>query len=89
MEDKCKAKRRRRAQQLRAADLRPKQKAFSEDDSCDEAARVRSKPPRPRKKTKEPFFEEDIIDGFAMLAFKSYEDLEVSDSSSGSLLRSA
>lgn len=48
------------------------------------------RPPRPRKKAaaaaaaavskepKEPIFEEDIIDGFAILAFRSYEDLEVS-----------
>ncbi|XP_063990304.1 autism susceptibility gene 2 protein-like isoform X3 [Diachasmimorpha longicaudata] len=41
------------------------------------------RPPRPRKKSsiagggaKEPPFEEDIIDGFAILAFRSYEDLE-------------
>lgn len=44
------------------------------------------RPPRPRKKSslaaanqKEPPFEEDIIDGFAILAFRSYEELEVSD----------
>lgn len=82
MEDKCKAKRRRRerAQQLRAAitETGPNKKA-SEDDSCDEARPlVRPKPPRPRKKNKDPLFEEDLLDGFAMLAFKSYEDLEVS-----------
>lgn len=42
------------------------------------------RPPRPRKKSslaaanqKEPPFEEDIIDGFAILAFRTYEDLEV------------
>jgi hypothetical protein len=28
------------------------------------------------KKSKEPLFEEDIIDGFAILAFHTYEDLE-------------
>ncbi|KAF2362147.1 hypothetical protein FHG87_007100, partial [Trinorchestia longiramus] len=82
MEDKCKAKRRRRerAQQLRAAICDPgSNKKASEDDSCDEALPlVRSKPPRPRKKNKEPLFEEDIIDGFAILAFKNYEDVEVS-----------
>lgn len=44
------------------------------------------RPPRPRKKSslaaanqKEPPFEEDIIDGFAILAFRTYEDLEVRD----------
>lgn len=42
------------------------------------------RPPRPRKKSslaaanqKEPPFEEDIIDGFAILAFRTYEELEV------------
>ncbi|KAA0202790.1 hypothetical protein HAZT_HAZT006035 [Hyalella azteca] len=81
MEDKCKAKRRRRerALQLRAAIIADpaSNKKASEDDSCDEALPiVRSKPPRPRKKNKEPLFEEDIIDGFAILAFKAYDDVE-------------
>lgn len=42
------------------------------------------RPPRPRKKSslvnaipKEALFEEDIIDGFAILAFRTYEELEV------------
>lgn len=54
------------------------------DDSADEdmanAPPVREKPPPRRKKQKElsPLLEEDIIDGFAILAFKTYEDLEVS-----------
>lgn len=81
MEDNRKAKRRRRerAQQLRAAISDPaSHKKASEDDSCDEAMPlVRSKPPRPRKKNKEPLFEEEIIDGFAILAFKTYDDVEV------------
>ncbi|XP_067211116.1 autism susceptibility gene 2 protein isoform X4 [Linepithema humile] len=41
------------------------------------------RPPRPRKKSslvnaipKEALFEEDIIDGFAILAFRTYEELE-------------
>lgn len=53
------------------------------DDSADEDTLhpvVREKPPQRRKKQKElsPLLEEDIIDGFAILAFKTYEDLEVS-----------
>lgn len=56
------------------------------DDSADEDMPVcREKPPRPqhvRRKRKEkdmsPVLEEDIVDGFAILAFKTYEDLEVS-----------
>ncbi|KAL1375658.1 hypothetical protein pipiens_004610 [Culex pipiens pipiens] len=54
------------------------------DDSADEDMPVcREKPPRPqhvRRKRKEkdmsPVLEEDIVDGFAILAFKTYEDLE-------------
>lgn len=53
-------------------------------DSADEdmatAPPIREKPPPRRKKQKEqsPLLEEDIVDGFAILAFKTYEDLEVS-----------
>lgn len=37
------------------------------------------RPPVRRKRNKDisPILEEDIIDGFAILAFKTYEDLEV------------
>lgn len=54
------------------------------DDSADEDTAtppVREKPPQRRKKQQKensPLLEEDIIDGFAILAFKTYEDLEVS-----------
>lgn len=53
------------------------------DDSADDDTAnppVREKPPQRRKKQKDnsPLLEEDIIDGFAILAFKTYEDLEVS-----------
>lgn len=52
--------------------------AKASEDSCEESVpRVRTKPPRPRKKNKDPLFEEDVVEGFAFLAFKSYEDLEV------------
>lgn len=57
----------------------------ADQDSAEEDAtpHVREKPPRPplrRKKPKEPspLLEEDIIDGFSILGFKTYEDLEVS-----------
>lgn len=49
-------------------------------DSGEDESPVREKPPRPptrRKKSREPLVEEDIVDGFAILGFKSYEDLEV------------
>lgn len=48
-------------------------------DSAEDETLSGVKPPRPpvrRKKSKEPVFEEDIIDGFAILAFRSYEELE-------------
>lgn len=55
--------------------------ATAADSGEDEAPPVREKPQRPppnrRKKSKEALVEEDIIDGFAILGFKSYDDLEV------------
>ena len=57
--------------------------AKASEDSCEESVpRVRTKPPRPRKKNKDPLFEEDVVEGFAFLAFKNYEDLEVSGENS-------
>lgn len=51
-------------------------------DEDDTATALREKPHRPlhtrRKKPKEPLVEEDIVEGFAILQFRSYEDLEVS-----------
>ncbi|XP_031629272.1 autism susceptibility gene 2 protein homolog isoform X3 [Contarinia nasturtii] len=50
----------------------------SADEDMANAPPIREKPPPRRKKQKEqsPLLEEDIIDGFAILAFKTYEDLE-------------
>ena len=77
MEEKSKANRRRRERALKMrAEISESSKAS--DDSCEESIPlIRSKPPRPRRKNKEPLFEEDVIDGFAILAFKSYEDIQV------------
>ena len=52
---------------------------------------IKLKPPRPpRKKVKEtlkePLYEEDIIEGFSFAAFKTYEDLEVSENNTFLLL---
>lgn len=56
-----------------------------EDDDDDEMPLVREKQARlnsgsgmRRKKAKEPILEEDLIEGFSMVGFKTYEDLEVS-----------
>ena len=55
--------------------------AKGSEDSADENLPImRQKPPRARKKNKDPLFEEDVLDGFAFLSFTSYEDLEVSES---------
>ncbi|CAB3363042.1 Hypothetical predicted protein [Cloeon dipterum] len=81
-------KRRKRAQRIQAE--RDKQKSAEavgklNDDSADESPTRQkpSKPPSRRKKLKEPLYEEDIIDGFAILAFKTYEDLEEWSTNSG------
>ena len=73
--NKANRRRRERAQKIRNA---KEEEEEEDDDSCDEGIPlIRSKPPRPRKKTKEPLFEEELIDGFSIFAFKSYDDLEV------------
>lgn len=76
-------RRRERAQRMQAERDRDVVAGGEPDDSADEESSkppVREKPPQRRKKPKElsPLLEEDIIDGFAILAFKAYEDLEVS-----------
>lgn len=83
MEEKAKSNRRRRERALKMrAEISESAKAS--EDSCEESVPlVRTKPPRPRKKSKEPLFEEDVVEGFAFLAFKTYEDLEVSETSCG------
>ncbi|KAK7874180.1 hypothetical protein R5R35_006226 [Gryllus longicercus] len=70
-------RRRERAQRMQA---QRESKGRGDGDSGEDESPAREKPPRPpnrRKKSKEPAFEEDIIDGFAILAFRTYEDLEV------------
>ncbi|CAG9857825.1 unnamed protein product [Phyllotreta striolata] len=78
VEVKQRNRRRKRAQRMQAQ--REFNKADHLDgDSGDEDV-VQAKPPRPpnrRKKSKEPLCEEDIIEGFSILQFRSYEDLEL------------
>lgn len=76
-------RRRVRAQRMQAERDRDVVDGGDPDSAEEEQIAAREKPARPplrRKKPKEPapLLEEDIIDGFAILAFKSYEDLEVS-----------
>lgn len=74
-------RRRERAQRMQAQ--KRENKAKNGVDSAEDESPTREKPQRPpppsrRKKTnKEPQFEEDVIDGFAILSFRSYEELEV------------
>ncbi|XP_018319057.1 autism susceptibility gene 2 protein isoform X2 [Agrilus planipennis] len=79
VEVKQRNRRRKRAQRMqRESKANSKHPADSgEEDS--ESAVLREKPQRPparRKKSKEPIVEEDIIDGFSILAFRTYDDLE-------------
>ncbi|XP_059480502.1 autism susceptibility gene 2 protein homolog isoform X2 [Neocloeon triangulifer] len=74
-------RRRERAQRIQAErDIKKSAEVkLNADDSADDESPTRHKPTKPpnrRKKTKEPVYEEDIVDGFAILAFRSYEDLE-------------
>lgn len=78
MEEKNKANRRRRERAMRMRAAISESSKLSED-SCEETIPIiRAKPPRPRKKNKDPLFEEDIIDGFAIQSFKTFSDVEVS-----------
>ncbi|XP_019881497.2 fibrosin-1-like protein isoform X3 [Aethina tumida] len=73
-EVKQRNRRRKRAKRMQA-----QREINREKDSGDEDI-IPEKPPRPpnrRKKSKEPLCEEDIIDGFSILQFKTYEDLEL------------
>lgn len=82
-EAKQRNRRRKRAQRMQA--IREKQDdnkddSGEEDENNGTKEKKPQRPPCRRKKVKEKDFlaEEDIIDGFAILAFKTYEDLEVS-----------
>ena len=51
-------------------------------DSADEDSKKPIRPPQRRKKANtfkepSPILEEEVVDGFAILSFKTYEDLEV------------
>ncbi|KAF5269639.1 hypothetical protein FQR65_LT05978 [Abscondita terminalis] len=81
-EVKQRNRRRKRAQRMQQAAQRESKVAPKDGDSGEEDSECavrREKPLRPpirRKKSKEPLVEEDIIDGFSILGFRSYDDLE-------------
>lgn len=78
-----KNKRRERAQRMQAEkdiDIVGGGEVDSGEDDYETLKRDKvARPPVRRKRSKDssPILEEDIIDGFAILAFKTYEDLEV------------
>ena len=81
MENEVKQRNQRNRRRERAQRMQAQRESKAKDgDSAEDESPAREKPQRPpnrRKKSKEPPFEEDIIDGFSILAFRTYEDLEV------------
>lgn len=82
---KQKNKRRERAQRMQAErDKDAGGVGIVDGDSADEESKKPIRPPQRRKKANNifkepsPILEEDVVDGFAILSFKTYEDLEVS-----------
>ncbi|KAH9524263.1 hypothetical protein Btru_053976 [Bulinus truncatus] len=72
-------KRRERAFQLQQEkQTREEEEASGQDDQDGSPPRSsKDKPPRSKpKKVKSALFEEDIIDGFAIMSFKTLEELE-------------
>ncbi|GIY47568.1 hypothetical protein CDAR_441451 [Caerostris darwini] len=71
--------RRRRDRAARMQKRQQRQCAVAEISENEESPPVRQKrPPTRKKRIKEPVYQEDIVDGFAFLCFKTYEDLQVS-----------
>lgn len=84
IEVKQRNRRRKRAQRMQQELKETNANKANADESETEDV-IPKKPPRPpnrRKKQKdllkEPLCEEDIVEGFSILQFRSYEDLEVS-----------
>lgn len=76
------SKRRERAQRMHAK--KHELDSGEEDEELSAAKEKAQRPPPPnRRKKKETaaaaMFDEDVVDGFAILSFKSYDDLEVSN----------
>jgi len=72
------SKRRERAQRMHA---KKHELDSGEEDELSSKEKAQRPPPPNRRKKKETaaMFDEDVVDGFAILSFKSYEDLEVSN----------
>lgn len=70
------SKRRERAQRMHAK--KHELDSGEEDEISAKEKAPRPPPPNRRKKKEIALFDEDVVDGFAILSFKSYDDLEVS-----------
>jgi hypothetical protein len=73
-------KRRERAQRMQAERDKDADGVGNVDSADEDSKPIR--PPQRRKKANlfkepSPILEEDVVDGFAILSFKTYEDLEV------------
>lgn len=74
--------RNRRRKRAKRMQQQAAQRQLGDGDSAEEDVRRDAKslrPPLRRKKVKEALVEEDIVDGFSLLGFRTYEDLEASD----------
>lgn len=81
MENEVKQRNQRNRRRERAQRMQAQRDSKAKDgDSGEDESPAREKPPRPparRRRSREPLGEEDIIDGFAIMAFRTYDDLEV------------
>lgn len=89
---KQRTKRRQRAQRMQADrdskvdDVDGDVVGCAEDSADEDKKPLVSRPPQRRKKAQQqlfkeepsPILEEDVVDGFAILSFKTFEDMEVS-----------
>ena len=74
--DRQRNRRRARAQKLKAVGVK---NVDNGNETGDDALEPRpARPPNRKRKLKEPLFDEDVIDGFAIYSFKTYNDIEVS-----------
>ncbi|XP_043205052.1 collagen alpha-1(III) chain-like [Amphibalanus amphitrite] len=72
--DRQRNRRRARAQKLKEVGVKDVDNGNETGDDILEPRPAR--PPNRKRKLKEPLFEEDIIDGFAIYSFKAYSDIE-------------
>ena len=72
--DRQRNRRRARAQKLKAVGVKD---VDNGNETGDDVLEPRPTRPIRKRKLREPLFKEDIIDGFAIYSFRSYNDIEV------------